>query len=166
MSWGSPWSPWGGTWGAQGSISGAWRRPGEAPEGHWRSLGGPWGGPGGSLGDPGGVLGTALGGFGGDWGEQPPKKIPGSIGVTVLDPQIVPKGSPKGSILGVKIDTKSHLNFNAILVTFFRVPGHPLRRKSCIFIGVLFKMEGRPFCAQAPPRSILGAILAPRRVPI
>ena len=50
--------------------------------------------------DPMEVLVTALGGFwGSDWGEQPPKKSPGPIGVTVLDPKMVPKGSPKGPIL-------------------------------------------------------------------
>ena len=36
-------------------------------------------------------------------------------------------------------------------------PGHPPRRKTMIFIGALFKIEGRPFRAQAPPGSILGA---------
>ena len=58
------------------------------------------------MGDPGGVLGAALGGFGADWGEQPPKKWTGSMVITVLGPKRVPKGSPKGAILGVKIGPK------------------------------------------------------------
>ena len=85
--------------------------------------------------------------------------------ITVLGPKRVPKGAPRGSILGGKINTNSHQNFNAILVMFFGVPAHAPRQKSCIFIGALFKIEGRPFCAQAPPRSFLGAILAPKIVP-
>ena len=101
-------APQGGTWGAQGDISGAWGPPGGAPEGHWGSLGGPWGAPGGSPGAPGWVLGTALGGFGGDWGEQPPKKWPGPIGVTLLQPKRMPNGRPKAPILGRKINLKSY----------------------------------------------------------
>ena len=164
MSWGLR-----GAWGVlgepRGIILGAWGPPEGAPEGHGGSLGGPWGAPGGSLRHPGGVLRAALGGFGGHLGDQSQKKWPPSNPTTVLDQKRVPKGSPRGSILGGKIDTKSHQNFNAILVAFFSVPGHPPRSKSCIFIGGLFKIEGRPFCAQAVPRSILGAILATKRVP-
>ena len=33
-------------------------------------------------------------------------------------------------------------NFNAIMVAFFCVPGHPPRPKTCIFIGALFKIKG------------------------
>ena len=36
------------------------------------------------------------------------------------------------------------------------VRGHPPRRKTMIFIGGLFKIEGRPFRARASPGSILG----------
>ena len=101
-------APRGGTWGAQGDISGGWGPPGGAPESHLGSLGGPRGAPGGSLGAPGWVLGAALGGFGADWGEQPSKKRPGSMVITVLVTKMVPKGGPKSPILGIKIDTKSH----------------------------------------------------------
>jgi len=55
--------------------------------------------------------------------------------------------------------------FNAILGTTLGVPGHPPTLKNCIFIGVLFKIEGLPFCHQARPRSIFGTILAPKRRP-
>ena len=44
-------------------------------------------------------------------------------------------------------------------------PGHPPRRKAMIFIGGLFKIEGRPFRAQAPPGSIFGAKTEPKWKP-
>ena len=164
MSWESPCCPWGVPGEPRGSISGAWRPPGGAPGGYRGSLGGPWGAPGGSLEDPAWVLGAALGDFWRDRGEQAPKKWRGSMIATLLVPKRVPKWSPRGVILGVKSDPKSHRIFNAILKAILRVAGHPRWPKSCIFIGGLFKIEGRPFCPQAPPRSILEAILAPKRV--
>ena len=132
---------------------------------HRKVLGSTWRVPGELLADPGGVLGAGSGGFGSDWGEQPLKKWPGPIGLTVLETKKVPKVNPRGAIFRVKNDAKSHGFFNVILRAILGAPGHPLRQKSSIFIGVLFKIEGRPFCAQAPPRLILGAIFAPKRNP-
>ena len=94
MSWGLR-SASGGTWGAQGEHVGCLGISGGAPEGHWGSLGGPRGAPGGSPGAPGWVLGAALGGFGADWGEQPSKKWPGPMVITVLVPKMVAKGTPR-----------------------------------------------------------------------
>ena len=45
------------------------------------------------------------------------------------------------------------------------VRGHPPRRKTMICIGGLFKIEGRPFRAQAPPGSIFGAKTEPKWKP-
>ena len=114
-----------------------------------RVSGAPWEVPGelrgGSLGHPVGVLGAALGDFGCDLGEQASTKWRGSIRLTVLDPKRVPKWSPRGGFLGVKINPKSHRFFNAILGAILGVPGHSPRLKSCIFVGELFKIEGLPF---------------------
>ena len=164
MSWGSPWRHRG--------------VPGE-PRGHFGGLGASGGGPGGSLGllgrslgSSGGVLGAprwgpwcGLGRFWGPLGRTVAEKV---ATAKVRQPFIIKKGAewePRAPILGYKINRKSHQNLNAILATFFKVPGHPLGRKSSIFNGGLFEFEGRPFCAHAPPRSICGAILAPERDP-
>ena len=45
------------------------------------------------------------------------------------------------------------------------VRGHPPKRKTMIFIKELFKIEGRPFRAQAPPGSIFGAKTEPKWKP-
>ena len=117
-----------------------------------RVIGTPWEVPGGLRGVPGAPRWGPWGGLGRFWGplgRTASKKLLKSIGATVLEQKRVPKGPPRGSILGVKIYTKSHQKINAILVTFFRVPGHPPKRKSCIFNGVLFKIEGRPLLRQS-----------------
>ena len=117
-------APRGDTWGAQGNHFGGLGVSGGSPGG---SLGLPGRSPGSSRGVPGcpgGVLGAALGGFGADWGEQPPKKWLLSNPITVLNQKRVPKGTPRGSIFGFKIYTKSHQDLNAILVTCFDIPDH------------------------------------------
>ena len=93
----------------------AWGPPEGAPEGHWGSLGGPWRAPGGSPEAPWWVLGTALGGFGGDWGEQPPKKWPGPISLTVLDPKRCKMGGPRDPFW----EAKSLQNRIKILMRFW-----------------------------------------------
>ena len=56
-----------------------------------------WGGPGGSLGPWDG-----LGVFWGDWGEQPPKKMPGSISFNGLGPKMVPKSESNRTKIRLK----------------------------------------------------------------
>ena len=157
-----------------------------APRGYLGSPGGPFLGLGGLRGEPGRVIGApwevpgelrgvpgaprwgpwgGLGRFWGPLGRTVAEKV---ATAKVRQPFIIKKGAewePRAPILGYKINRKSHQNLNAILATLFKVPGHPLGRKSSIFNGGLFEFEARPFCAHAPPRSICGGILAPERDP-
>ncbi len=70
-----------------------------------------------------------------------------------------------GVILEAKIYQKSHRSSKAVLGSILAAPGHAPRSKTWIFIGGLFKIEGRPFRARGPPRSILEAKMEPKRRP-
>ena len=117
------------------------------------------------MGDPGGVLGAALGGFGADWGEQPPKKWPPSNPITVLDQKRMRKGSPGGPILGVKIDTKSNKKFNAILITFFGVPKHPPEAKKLYFHWRVVQNRRSAFLRPSAPEVDFGSHSGTQKAP-
>ena len=66
------------------------------------------------------------------------------------------------SIFEVENYKKSYWFSNTVLMWILAPPGHLPRPKPLKMLGGLFKIEGRPFRARAPPGSILGAKMEPK----